>query len=117
MRSVETVCFRHFEELVVVAVIDVNTHDYRSCMIERFFEDWHNIIGSPNHPAGRSECFGVLDQIDRPEIDTRLTAVFDDFLRGNHVVGSVDPHQVAEGLSTASDLFSAASYFEAETPV
>jgi hypothetical protein len=50
---------------------------------------------SDSQPRG-AECFGILHQVDRPEINARGTVVFDALLRAHHVVGAVDPNHVHE---------------------
>jgi hypothetical protein len=41
----DTVFLNHFEELMVVAVIDMDPDDYRACMVQRFLHNRSYLVG------------------------------------------------------------------------
>ena len=78
--SMDTVFFNHFKELMVIAVINMNPDNYQACMVQRFLHHGSYLGGSSDHLASSSESLSVFDQVNRPESDSRPTAIFDDFL-------------------------------------
>jgi hypothetical protein len=61
---VEGARIHHLEELVVVAIIDVDTDNDGARGVERLLHDRGDIVGVVDHKARRTECLGVFDVVD-----------------------------------------------------
>lgn len=64
--SVEAVLLNHFEQLAVVAVIDVQADDDGALDVERFPQHRHDVVRLVDHQSLSPEGFGILHVIDRP---------------------------------------------------
>src|SRR6267154_6746990 len=83
---VDAILVEHLEEFVIVAVVHIDADDHRSLSIERLLHNRRDVVGLLDHETGRAECLGILDVVDRTEIDSRSAAVFELLLNGDHVV-------------------------------
>src|SRR5882672_4011020 len=75
-RSVEAVRVDHFEQLVVVAIVDVYADKYWTiAVIQGSLQDRCDFLGGSDHHSLGTERLGVLDDIHRAKIDARRPAV------------------------------------------
>ena len=96
IRLVEKMLVHLLEELVIVSVIDSNANQDRARDLKCLLQPWPNLIGRLDHEAGCSKGFCILDDIDWPEVDSRLALVLGQFLDRHHVVGPIDPNHMNE---------------------
>lgn len=74
--SVEAVRVDHFEQLVVVAIVDVNADEYRAiAVIQSSPQDRRDLFGGLNHHPLGIKRLGVLNDIHRTEFDARWPAI------------------------------------------
>jgi hypothetical protein len=105
-RSVEAVHVDHFEQLVVVAIVDVHADEYWTiAVIQGSLQDRRDFLGGSDHHSLGTECLGVLDDIHRAKIDARRPAVLLNLLYAYHVVRAVDPNHVDNVLFQADSGF------------
>ena len=83
-----------FEQLSIVAIVDVNSDKNRTRSIECLFQDRRNLIWRLDHEPLGAERFRVLYRINRTELGTRRASILQNFLLSHHVIGAVDLDQV-----------------------
>jgi hypothetical protein len=88
---VNTIRVNHFEELMVVPIIGVNSHQHRPRCIKCFLQHRSYLVGSSEHESHGAERFSIFHVVDRTKIDSGFAAVFRNLLNANHVIGAVDP--------------------------
>src|ERR1700678_1639519 len=93
---VEKVLVHLLEQLVIVAIIYANPNQNGARNLERLLECWTDLIGCIDHEPARPKSFGILHNVDWPEIDSRCAFVFRLLLDRNHVIGAVDPNHMNE---------------------
>ena len=93
-RLVEAVLVDHFEQLVVVAIVDVNADDDRPVRLECLLHHGDNFFRRSDHQAFRAESLCIFDIVDRAKIDSGCAPVLRLFLDGHHVVCAVSPNHV-----------------------
>jgi hypothetical protein len=84
------------KEFVIVAIVDVNSNDYRAWRVEGLFEHSSDLVRRLDHEASCSERFRVLHRIDRAKLCAGRPAILLLFLNGHHVIRPVDPYHVYE---------------------
>jgi hypothetical protein len=81
----------HLEQLVIITIIDWHSDDDRSGCVHGSGERLSNFVRGADHHPRRSERFGVFDRIIGTQPAAGASAVFENLLLQDHVVGAVDP--------------------------
>src|SRR5580698_4924943 len=82
------------KEFHAVAIVDMYSDQHRPWRIESFMQGWGYFIRMLNLQAGGPESFRIFHGVDGTKLYPRSAVVFDLFLRGDHVVASIDPNHV-----------------------
>jgi hypothetical protein len=79
---------------VVIPVIHWNSDDDWTFERQRFFKRGRHFVGMVYVQPGGTEGLGHLHKIHRPEIDAGRTPVLGYLLKADHVIVTVNPHQM-----------------------
>src|SRR5258708_30832730 len=85
-----------FKEFVIVAIVNVNSDEYRAGRVEGLLEQRSGVVGRMNHETARSERLRILHWIDGAKLCAGGSTILLLFLSGNHVICSVGPDHVYE---------------------
>src|SRR5260370_16931395 len=91
---VDGILVKHLKELVIVAVVHMDTDNYRSLSFERLLHDGDDVVGLVDHETRRTEFFGILDVVDWTEVDPRSAAVFQLLLHRHHFITAPHPYHL-----------------------
>jgi hypothetical protein len=66
---VEAVFIDHLEDLVVVAIVNMNPDDHRAlAVIQGWLQHGCDFLGRPDQHSGGAKCLGELDYIRGPKL-------------------------------------------------
>src|ERR1700757_1281618 len=91
---VDAVFVEHLEERMIVAIVHMDSDDYRPLRVKGLLHDRSDIVRLVDHETRRSERLGIPDVVDWTEVGSRTAAVFQFLLRGYHIVSPIDPDHV-----------------------
>src|SRR5215467_926323 len=94
--SVQRLRMQIFHQAVIVAIVDRHADDHRAWHRERFLKCRRDLLWPFDLQSSGAKSLGKPDDINWPQGDTGQPPVLCRFLNANHVIETINPHQMDE---------------------